>query len=359
MRRNEWRISTGTAVLLLLMAGTAAAQDTGPRINLHGFGEWSYIRTNGNEYLGGTDEGEADNVSFGLNVSTEVNDKLSLVGQLAVRSRLRDEPNAELDYAFAQWKVSDALQLRLGRSKHPFGIYTEIFDIGTLRPFFQLPLSLYGPSEIAAQSYDGIGLTGNHENKGGSSWDYDLYAGEISFAGSQRVEGNDQTDTEQVRNVLGGRARFHTTIDGLSFGASGYTGARENPEDPSDKPRHVGLGLHAEYAMLPLTLRAEIGSHNEGDEHTRAFYLEGAYRIREKWELAARYDHFAIRADTAGEESPDHRDVSLGLNYWFNSQFVLKLSLHNVQGLAAVTPENEADADEHTSAIVFGSQFTF
>ena len=26
--------------------------------------------------------------------------------------------------------------MRVGRSKHPFGIYTEVFDIGTLRPFF-------------------------------------------------------------------------------------------------------------------------------------------------------------------------------------------------------------------------------
>jgi hypothetical protein len=342
-----------------MMASAAAAQEQTQRIILHGFGEWAYARTDGNEYLDGSEQGDYDTVGLGLNVTSQVSDNISVVGQFAVRSRASDNPGAELDYAFAEWRLSDAVQVRFGRSKHPFGIYTEIFDIGTLRPFFHLPLSIYGPAEIAAQSYDGIGLTGRHDFKGSTSVDYDLYGGEVSFASNQRVGASNQNATEQVRNVFGGRARLHTAIDGLSVGASAYTGKLEH-EGTSSSARHLGLGMHAEYAMAPLTLRAEVGEHSEsGEGHTRAFYLEGAYRIREKWEIATRYDQFKVRSDDPNGESPSHRDIALGLNYWQNANFVLKLSLHNVRGLAAVIPANEANPDNRTTALIFGSQFTF
>jgi hypothetical protein len=48
------------------------------------------------------------------------------------------------DYGFAEWRFSDALRLHAGRMKHPFGIYSEIFDVGTLRPFYTLSQSVYG-----------------------------------------------------------------------------------------------------------------------------------------------------------------------------------------------------------------------
>ena len=70
--------------------------------------------------------------------------------------------DVELDYAFAEWFVSDALKIRMGRVKHPFGLYGEIFDVGTLRPFYLLPQSIYGPNGFTAKAYNGVGLTGNY-----------------------------------------------------------------------------------------------------------------------------------------------------------------------------------------------------
>jgi predicted porin len=352
---------TTTAILVCLMASTAMAQEQS-RVILHGFGEWAYVRTDGNKYLDGTEHGDYDTVGLGLNATAPINDNLTITGQFAVRMREEGQPGAELDYAFAQWKFSDNLKVRIGRSKHPFGIYTEIFDIGTLRPFFHLPLSIYGPSEIAAQSYDGVGLTGTRQTSGSTSIDYDVYVGEISFAGNQRVETDGQTSgTEQVRDVVGGRIRFQTPVDGLSVGGSAYTGILEHEGEEADEQghaRHRGLGVHADYAVAPLTLRAEIGTHRETREgETRAFYLEGAYRLREKWELAARYDRFDVETDD-GDETEDHRDLALGVNYWFNPNFVLKLSLHQVKGFAVAVAEDSSSGDK-TTAIVFGSQFTF
>ena len=216
------------------------------------------------------------------------------------------------------------------------------------------------PAEIAAQSYDGAGVTGTLQTGGRTSLDYDAYIGEIAFSPEQRAERGADAESERIRDVVGGRVRFHTPVDGLSVGASGYSGIVEGDEHVAgEHPEHVrnrGIGVHAEYSMLPFVLRAEAGKHDEDNEgETTAFYVEGAYRIRQKWEVAARYDRFDVDADN--DESLEHRDLAGGVNYWFNPNFVLKLSLHHVQGFAAVEPD--ADGDDTTNAIVFGSQFSF
>lgn len=356
-------------LFLACLAATAAlAQDTSPRVTLHGFGEWAYVRTDGNEFLDGNEDGDYDTIGFGLNASTAIGERLTITGQLALRTREEDQAEAELDYAFAQWRFSDALQVRIGRSKHPFGLYTEVFDIGTLRPFFHLPLSIYGPSEIAAQSYNGIGLTGLRPTGGQTSLDYDLYAGEVTFDPSQRVDASEEG--EQVRDVLGGRLRYHTAIDGLSFGVSAYTGVTEEEEEEgseegveTDSPRHVNLGVHAEYAMLPLTLRAEVGRHHETAEaKALAYYLEAAYRFGEHFELAGRLDRFDVTPEDEDDEGEDvdHRDIGIGVNYWFNPNFVLKASFHRVKGFAVASPADDDDLDDdETNAFVFGAQFSF
>jgi len=350
--------------LTCFVATLALAQDTTPKVTLHGFGEWAYVRTDGNEFRDGNEEGDYDTIGFGLNASTAIGDKLTVTGQLALRTRDGDQAEAELDYAFAQWRFSDELQVRIGRSKHPFGIYTEVFDIGTLRPFFHLPLSIYGPSEIAAQSYNGVGVTGLRRMNGQTSLDYDVYFGEVTFDPSQRVDASEES--EQVRDVLGGRVRYHTAIDGLSFGASAYTGVTEEEgeeEGEAETPRHVNLGVHAEYSMLPLTLRAEIGRHHEATEaKTFAYYLEAAYRVGEHLELAGRFDRFDVTPEDEGDVGGDvdHRDIGLGVNYWFNPNFVLKASLHRVNGFAVAAPTNDDDLDDdETHAFVFGAQFSF
>ena len=351
--------------VLALMAGAALAQDTTPKVQLHGFGEWAYARTDGNEYLDGNEEGDWDTVGFGLNATTNIGDRLTITGQLALRSNEEDGMAAELDYAFAQWRFSDALQVRAGRSKHPFGIYTEIFDIGTLRPFFHLPMSFYGPTEIAAQSYNGIGLTGLWHTGESTSLDYDLYVGEVTFDASQSI----QAEEEHIGDVVGGRLRYHTSIDGLSFGGSAYTGATEEEEEDElgeeleeDSPRNSALGLHGEYAMAPWTLRGEVGRHTEeGEGETTSFYLEAAYRIGENFELAGRFDRFetSLEEDDHEGEVIEHQDIAVGANYWFNPNLVVKLSLHKVSGLGAVAPVDDEELDNDTTALFFGAQFSF
>ena len=152
-------------VVLSVFALKGFAAEVGDKVSVHGFGGWGFGLTDDLRYLVGTSDGKSDNVQVSLNINAQLSSRLKIVTQIAF-----DETNtgeAELDYAFSEWTFRDELRVRAGRVKHPFGIYGEIFDVGTLRPFFLLPQSIYGPQGITAKSYDGLGLVGF---RSGESW---------------------------------------------------------------------------------------------------------------------------------------------------------------------------------------------
>jgi hypothetical protein len=105
-----------------------------------------------------------------------------------------------LEYAFAEWKFSEALRVRAGRVKLPFGIYTEILDVGTLRPFFTLPQGVYGPTGTVVPGYNGIGLTGRWSHGGTWALQYDVYGGG-HLPGIQRYGGRRPEDRDHERHA--------------------------------------------------------------------------------------------------------------------------------------------------------------
>ena len=116
------------ATALAAMALPLHAQEGASPVNFHGFGSWAYGRTTDNNFLGGTPEGDYRHVTMTANISKSIDDRLAIHAQGEIRE---DEDNAHvsLSYAFADYKLSDRLSLRVGQVKHPFGIYTEVFDV--------------------------------------------------------------------------------------------------------------------------------------------------------------------------------------------------------------------------------------
>ena len=88
------------------------------------------------------------NSSAGVNLSGDLGDRVSFTTQ--VDFGFDGATKAELDYAFGEYKFTDALKLRAGQVKQPFGLFTELMDVGTVRPFLYLPQSLYGPTAAVA-----------------------------------------------------------------------------------------------------------------------------------------------------------------------------------------------------------------
>jgi len=337
-------------VLLFFVVPAAYAQQ------LHVFGGWAYGRTNGNAYLAGTRAGAYDNVDVALNVAASPAEPLRLEGQFAVDVS-RGVRETSIDYAFAEWRVSDAARLRAGRLKHPFGIYTEIYDVGTLRPFFALPQAVYGPVGTLAEAYNGVGLSG-FRKLGKWSVSYDVYAGELELPYTDfddYILNGGHDDKLDVRNVLGGRAVVETPVEGLSFGASSYSGAIDSG---SARLVHKAAGAQVEYLTDRLSLRGEWIANRTAMLGEHAGYAEAAWRFSPRWQAAARVDGLQEARDRTA--AGRHNETSLGLNCWFTRHFVVKLSAHHVDGTHLVLPNAATGITKNqTQALMFGSQFSF
>lgn len=389
--KHPWRgfvLALGLAVALAPMA----AGDDSDQVAIHGFGGWSFGTTDGNAYQVGDDEGKYDNAELTLNVTAKPVSRLTLVGQIQLEEGLSDSDDdveVDLDFAFAEWRFHDAARLRMGRVKHPFGLYGEIFDVGTLHPFLFLPQSVYGPTGYTAEFYDGVGLAGTRVSPSGWGLQYDLYLGEIR--GELLVPGFTTGNPDQrltafvpgtfvVTDVVGGRVRVSTPLEGLTVGASAYLGEeffRGLAPDPEGFDRDT-WDLHLEYLGPRLWIRSEAATmENDQDISRDSFYAEVAYKFDQHWQLAARFDDFSTELGFLGDlsgapsflrQALEHQELAVGLNYWFSTNLVVKLSLHEVEGNRYALPTAPEllgralatdDLEPDTRLVAFGAQFSF
>lgn len=374
------------AVTLIMFLAAFAAQADDNLIQIHGFGGWSYGRAQDLSFLGATTEGNANNAQFALNVVAKPYDRLNVVAQVNLETA--NTNHADLDYAFAEWVASDHVKLRIGRVKHPLGLYGEVFNVGTVRPFQYLPQSIYGEDGFTAKAYNGAGLTGLLR-RGKWELQYDVYTGEIDgdyaipLPPSATAVGVDVNASPfrnigfRYRNVIGGRLQASTPIEGLLIGASAYSANDHFVTSATNRKvaRTVAIGS-AEYARGPLTLRSEWGRGESEGLHThKGGYVEGSWRVTPKWQLAARYDklHFDPIGFPNSFKGPlsqlkDHKDVAFGVNYWLTSSFVLRTDFHKTQGNRFMYPDTlrELNSDvaagklgSSSSALILGAQFSF
>jgi hypothetical protein len=368
------------ALGLLVLAAPLLAQDPARPIEIHGFGSWTYGRTNQNYFLDGHPEGDYRHVSVALNLSKRVDDRMSIQVQGWIRET-HDVSQVELDYAFVDYKLTDQLSFRIGQVKHPFGIYTEVFDVGTLRPFIALPQGFYGPAGFAGESYKGIGASGA-ATLGAWSLAYDAYAGgndverfavpEHFYRGSALQGGAEDFERQSNRNVLGGRVVLQAPRGGLSFGGSSYSGTTIGTANEPESKRYTVVAGQVGYRSNAWTLESEIAHAVQSqDEHSTGGYVLAAYRLTPDWQVAAQYDKLTTRyvnADvTAAPSLQLHREVAFAVSRWLSRAFVLKTEYHHVSGnrlamphpedLAAVVAANGLRLTTHL--VQFGAQFTY
>lgn len=345
------------------LAAPLAAQDVIRQIEIHGYGGWGFGRLQSNDspnfFAFAHRRGDYSHSEFALNVSLPVNERVTVMAQPFWHSGHHANQTASgVDYAFGEYKHSDLLRLRAGLVKQPFGLYTEIFDVGTLRPFSTLPQSVYGGTGFAGKAYGGLGFTGSLFTVRDWNLSYDAYGGGLEVTDRDAAlqvaaEGADTvgkrlaiTVTKTYRNVMGGRLLLGTPIDGLNVGVSGYTGTR--PVGLTEPRRRVGA-VSAEYTSEAWSLRSELSKQTETDALQRdvvAGYAEAAYSVTRGVQLAGLWSTLdtklrgASAANVANAPSLlRHDEWAAGLNYWLSDTFVIKTSYHWVEGNRLASPD--------------------
>ncbi len=276
--RGVAALGAGRAFLagaLIVAAASAQAQEAGAW-RLQGFGGWAFGKTDNDNtyaYLANGD-GNYNNYDFALNLAAQPTKAIALRSQVVFGEDLRGR-QTDVDYVFAEWTHSPRFRARAGKVLMPFGLYTEIYEVGTLRPFYLLPQFYSGSSGLMPKSYLGGGVTGVIPM--GETWEfgYDVFAGEVHFqefpsnvtAGMDPGTGipviRDVTMELIGRNMIGGRVLVGAPSKGLQVGAGLLRAdveqrVDEGPRAPFPVAEDAELAqLQLQYVWRGFTLRSE------------------------------------------------------------------------------------------------------
>ena len=370
------RLRTICLLVLVLPLSAAAIDIQEGRLSIDGFGSWGFGITNfPNRYSVAYPSGNFGNGDFALAVTARLSERAVTGAQIRLVPR---DGTVRLDWVFGEWRFSDRARLRLGIVKHPIGIYGDVPRVGTLRPFYRLPESIYGSTEFTADGVKGVSLSGTLQGVSAWSLSYDLYGGAMTVPATNIVDkvlapealrpgGVVLNTTNEVKYIVGGRLIANSPVDGLEIRLSSY-GA---PATAVDTPRFV-IGPSIQYIGEKWSAQAEYfffyENGNQADERQRAHaaYLQVAYFVTEHIQLAALVDFFETRVPTGQRSSLfDHHELGVGINYWFNPGMVVKLSGHGLDGNRFGRPSPLDDAllsgslDRHTLAAILSIQFSF
>lgn len=174
----------GLICFAVMTSGAVSAEETSVldalHLEAHGFVSFGYLKSWGNNWLGETLDGTDEFWEAGANVIARPLDHLRIGAQLFVRDLgIYGNGEVDLDWAYADWRVDDALGIQVGRVKLPLGLYGDSLDIDAARPTAFLPRIFVYPlrgREIQT-STDGAKLYGTV-----GPVDWAVFAGNREFA---------------------------------------------------------------------------------------------------------------------------------------------------------------------------------
>jgi hypothetical protein len=204
-----------------------AADDLG--LQIHGFVSQGYLVTEGNNYLGETEDGGTLNFNeFAVNVTATPINNLRIGVQIFARSvgdYGADTP--EIDWAYADYHLTDDLGVTVGRFKIPHGLYNESRDLDMTRTEVFLPMSVYSTRlRDVYLAVNGAEIYGTIPSKTLGSLDAVAYIGGQNFATDGAVaaafedDGYSTVSSVSVERVEGASLTWNTPLEGFRLRAS-------------------------------------------------------------------------------------------------------------------------------------------
>lgn len=144
------KLTSFFAVLPMLFTSTAGAAD----INFSGFTTISAGTTTASDesYADYTNELDFNQGSlFALQVSSQLDDGLSVTAQLIARGK--DDWEPAFEWAFLAYEINDNLRFLVGRQRAPFFYYSDYLDVSYAYHWIAPPLGVYS---LPFDSFDGV-----------------------------------------------------------------------------------------------------------------------------------------------------------------------------------------------------------
>lgn len=208
---------------------TSAAAD---RVRFNGFFSTGYATANNDAGFAGIGEhSEVKDLSLmALQGTFTLTDDTQAIMQLV--SRGEEDWDTELEWAYLSHQATNDLQLRAGKMRIPFFMYSDSLELGYAQPWARPPEAVYGP--VTVTSYVGADATYTY-NLSGSSINTQLFTGftdESSVTSGNEVEfrntvGINTEWTDYVWKIRAVAATAEVSVDsrllGQLFGQNTYT----------------------------------------------------------------------------------------------------------------------------------------
>ncbi|MCA9732484.1 MAG: hypothetical protein H6696_12870 [Deferribacteres bacterium] len=204
-------------------------------LSIHGYLTQAYAFSRHHQIFGIPENGTSDYRNMALQFRYDQNNKNIVVIQLShkrvgLSPVMSMEEEIELDWAFYQRKFGESAAIKIGKIQLPWGIYSEIRDVGILLPFYQVPYGTYQDGNYVSEAVDGISFWYSFNRF--SSWEYTIeaYAGQwtwvewINTLNPMTNEGFTLTETAKIENAFGAQNWLYTPMDGLRLGFGVYHG---------------------------------------------------------------------------------------------------------------------------------------
>lgn len=391
---------TVTILLMCLCATAAFAQDFtifNRNVQVHGFVTQGIAFTDNNNWLTmKTSDGSLSYTDFGVNISSQITDKLHVGAQVYDRNlgNLGDW-HPTLDWALADYRFTKWLGVRGGKIKTTIGLYNDTQDLDFLHPFVLLPQSIYSTdlrestmAHVGGDVYGDIPFNeksmlaytffvGNREDSRYGGYPYLLAPVGIhltSYGGLQ----------------IGGDVRWYAPIDGLVVGGSYMN--EDIKGDGTFEVAGIGQGSYHEeslsdwmyqyygqYKVGKMELAAEYRRYwrdqsifNGGFEirtDTRGWYLSGAYEVSKYLQLGAYFSRFTLQSpdNFSGAVDAHINDIVATARIDLNRWAYIKVEGHFMDGYGApglypsgfYTVDNPQGLVNDTNSILLKAGFKF
>ncbi len=374
------------------------------RVQIHGFvSEGGFISTD-NNYIGESSRGSLEFFEVGINVSSDIADKLRAGVQLFARDEgVLHDVSPRIDWAFLDYAWRPSLGLRAGVIKMPFGLYNEYVDIDAARVPILLPQSLYSfRTRDVLLSHRGFSLYGTREVGSAGELDYQVWLGSLTIPSNALTIQGGFLERVDTKYVTGAQLFWHPPIEGLRVGA---TFVRASIDfhlafEESTRAQLVMLGLvppdydgKVVISQRPDTLVVGSTEYTRGDwlfaaEYNRTrtrqrtslpaliptyeqtserFYGMATYQVSPKVAAGAYYSVSYLDVDDRKGHDPKYaerfyawqRDLAATLRLDVNEHWLWKLEAHFIDGTADLDVALNANPTRYWGLFLARTTVTF
>ncbi|MCP5326378.1 MAG: porin [Oceanospirillaceae bacterium] len=323
-------------------------------VKVGGYGEMHYANS---QEKGGEDT--MDFHRFVLFFGKEIDAKTRFFSELEVEHVVAssddgDSGEVELEQAYIEHDLSDALKTKIGMFLVPVGILNETHEPDT---FYGVERNNVEKNIIPATWWEGgVALNGR---SGMLTWDVAYHSGlNLDIAGGDyKIRDGRQQVMEAEANNFAYTARINVTpLAGVTLGA-----AVQYQEDVAQGAgidaqlieahavvQQGAFGLRALYAEW--SLNNKINAVEAGADKQNGFYIEPSYKISDKLGVFGRYSSWDNLAGNSADSALIEQ--SFGANYWLAETVVLKADYVR-------TEDTSASSDAIADTLNLGMGYSF